>query len=96
MNPLIRNSNFVMKSMNYKVSLLSPDQLQSGFYRLDHSAAQLSEEERELAQKKESQKIAYWSLGVDVFMTTVKGGVGWLLNSTAIIADISLVLEKVT
>ena len=33
--------------------------------------------------------IAYWSLGVDVFMTTVKGAVGWMLNSTAIIADIS-------
>lgn len=49
----------------------------------------MSAEDKELAQKRESQKIAYWSLGVDVFMTTVKGGVGWMLNSTAIIADIS-------
>ena len=53
-------------------------------------------DDKELAQKHESQKIAYWSPGVDVFMTTAKGGVGWLSNSTVIIADISLVLEKVT
>ena len=44
---------------------------------------------RELEQQHESQKIANWSLGVDIFMTTVKGAVGWMLNSTAIIADIS-------
>lgn len=44
---------------------------------------------KELEQQHESQKIAYWSLGVDVFMTTVKGAVGWMLNSTSIIADIS-------
>jgi hypothetical protein len=45
---------------------------------------------RELEQQHESQKIANWSLGVDIFMTTVKGAVGWMLNSTAIIADISI------
>lgn len=57
--------------------------------------------QRELEQQKESQKIAYWSLGVDIFMTTVKGGVGWLLNSTSIIADAahslsSMVVDLVT
>lgn len=40
-------------------------------------------------------------MGVDVFMTTVKGGVGWLLNSTSIIADAahslsSMVVDLVT
>lgn len=57
--------------------------------------------QRELEQQQESQKIAYWSLGVDIFMTTVKGGVGWLLNSTSIIADAahslsSMVVDLVT
>ena len=49
--------------------------------------------DKELEQQHESQKIAYWSLGVDIFMTTVKGAVGWMLNSTSIIADISLILK---
>ena len=62
---------------------------QNQFFRYNHDNAGVSAEDKELAQKRESQKIAYWSLGVDVFMTTVKGGVGWMLNSTAIIADIS-------
>ena len=44
-----------------------------------------------MEQKKESQKIANWSLGVDIFMTTVKGAVGWVLNSSAILADISFI-----
>lgn len=63
--------------------------VQNQFNRYNHHNVGTSAEDKELAQKRESQKIAYWSLGVDVFMTTVKGGVGWMLNSTAIIADIS-------
>ena len=45
--------------------------------------------EKELEQQHESQKIAYWSLGVDIFMTTVKGAVGWMLNKTSIHSDIT-------
>ena len=52
--------------------------------------------QRELEQQQESQKIAYWSLGVDIFMTTVKGGVGWLLNSTSIIADAAHSLSSIS
>ena len=58
-------------------------------YRFNHTKAGSNISDKEAEQQRESQMIAYWSLGVDVFMTTVKGAVGWMLNSTAIIADIS-------
>ena len=62
-------------------------------YRFHHKQSGPQMSEKELEQQHESQKIAYWSLVVDIFMTTVKGAVGWMLNSTSIIADISLILK---
>ena len=63
--------------------------IQDNFYRFNHTQAKQAELDRESEQKRESQRIANWSLGVDIFMTTVKGAVGWMLNSSAILADIS-------
>lgn len=73
----------------------------NGMYRFHHKQSGPQMSEKELEQQHESQKIAYWSLGVDIFMTTVKGAVGWMLNSTSIIADAahslsSMVVDLVT
>lgn len=68
--------------------------LQDSFIRFKHTNSNPSQLDRESEQKRESQKIANWSLGVDIFMTTVKGAVGWMLNSSAILADISFVLHN--
>ena len=82
---LLRKSVIVKALLRNRYPFYTYEQVTRRFHG-DHGA----ELDDPIMQTKEMKKVTYWGLGMNVVLTGTKAVLGVLMNSSSVIADVSL------